>query len=103
MGRFEEKIGKKHLTPDELEHRALTLRALGWLLLAFDSIIAVFIFVGFRSGSDLWFFWTVIEGMVGIGLIAAGRQRENQANRAMAEQVRPHLPSTGDSGESKAA
>ncbi len=103
MGRVEEKIDKQHLTPDELQHRGLTLRSVGWLLLAFDSIIAVFIFVGFRDGSDLWFFWTVIEGLVGIGLIAAGLQREKQASEAMARQVTPHRISTGSSEQQNAA
>ncbi len=91
MGRVESLVGKKQLTLDELEHRALTLRALGWLLLVFDGIIAVFVFVGIRDGSLLWFFWTVIEGAVGIGLIMAGLRREENASEAMGHTITTHL------------
>ncbi len=103
MGRVERKIGKKQLTPEELEYRALTMRNLGWLLLVFDGIIAVFVFVGIRSGSLLWFFWTVIEGLVGAGLVVAGLRREQTASEALGHTVMPHVESREDVEHRKAA
>ncbi len=96
MGRVEHNIGKKALTPEDMEYRALTLRTLGWLLLVFDGIIGVFVFVGIRDGSLLWFYWTVIEGVVGAALVLAGLRREENANRALAHSVMPHLEATED-------
>jgi protein-S-isoprenylcysteine O-methyltransferase Ste14 len=103
MGRVEERIGKKHRTPDELEHRALTLQAIGWLLLAFDGIVAVFVFVGIRTGSWLWLYWTVIEGVLGIGLIAAGLRLEQIGSVAMGHSVKPHLHAGEDAEHREAA
>jgi hypothetical protein len=77
--------------PDELEQRALTLRTIGWMLLIFDvSIITVFVFVGFRSGSWLWLYWTVIQGAVGMGLVAAGMYQESVASELTGEEAEPH-------------
>ncbi len=102
MGRVEGNVGKKHLTPEELEHRALTLRALGWLLLVFDGIVAVFVFAGIRDGSLLWLYWTVIEGAVGIGLVFAGMRREEIAIGEIGHTVEPHRQGT-EGGEHREA
>lgn len=88
--------------PEGLEQRALTLRTLGWMLLIFDvSIIAVFIFVGFRSGSLLWLYWSVIQGVVGTALVGAGMYQESVAGELSGEQAEPHTEA-GDSGEKAA-
>src|SRR5512146_2241001 len=65
----EEKVIEKQPAPEELEYRALTMQAIGALLLAFDAIPAVF--VGLRDGSLLWLYWTAIEGLIGMALVAA--------------------------------
>jgi hypothetical protein len=103
MGRMEEEAGKKELAPDELQLRGLTLRAVGWLLLVFDAIIVVYVFVGIRSGSYLWLFWAAIEGLVGAGLVLAGMRREAIATRALAQTARQHLSATGQAEQHKAA
>ena len=83
----------KHVEPEELEQSALTLRTIGWLLLVFDMmIVALFIFVGFRVGNDLWLFWTVIQGTAGMGLVAAGMARESRASEMTGELAEPHVP-----------
>ena len=85
---------RKHLPVgvEDLERQALALRTVGWFLLTFDVlIIAMFIFVGFRTGSLLWFFWTVIQGFVGAGLVLAGLRREQIANAVMGHTVEPHI------------
>ncbi len=61
------------------QHKAADLRMIGWVLLLFDSIPVVFIWVGFRVGSNLWLWWSLIEGLFGLGLIrVAGRIRPKQ-------------------------
>jgi hypothetical protein len=103
MGRAEEKVEKHYLTVGELEHRALTLESVGWLLLAFDGIVAVFVFVGIRSGSLLWLWWTLIEGVLGLGLVGAGRLLGKRAGDVMGHATEPHLHATGDVEHHKAA
>lgn len=103
MGRVEETIGKNELTPDELEHRGATLQALGALLLVFNAIPAVFVFVGIRTGSYLWLYWTAIEGLVGMGLIAAGKYRIEHGTIEMARRIQGHLEATGEAEDTEAA
>ena len=90
---------ERKVEPEELEQRALTLRTVGWLLLIFDvAIIAVFIFVGLRSGSLLWLYWLVIQGIVGLGLVAAGRYQESVASERTGEAAAPKVQAE-DKGE----
>jgi hypothetical protein len=103
MGRIEEKFSKKQLTPDELELRGLAMQAVGALLLVFDSIPAVFVFVGIRDGSLMWLYWTVIEGSIGIALVAAGVRLKEKANDLLAHAAGPHLHATGEAGDREAA
>lgn len=99
MGRVEERIAAGQLTAEELEHQALALKAIGALLLVFDAIPAVFIFVGIRDGSLLWLYWTAIEGLLGLALVAAGMRRGQTASLAMGHMVRPHLEAAGSEDE----
>jgi protein-S-isoprenylcysteine O-methyltransferase Ste14 len=94
---------RKQLSAEELEQRALALRAVGWLLLAVGGIVAVFVFVGFRIGSLLWLYWTAIEGIAGMGLIAAGMRLEEMASRKMGGSVTPHLDARGEVEHREAA
>jgi hypothetical protein len=103
MGRIEEKVEHRRLAVEELEHRALTLQAIGWLLLAFDGIVAVFVFVGIRDGSLLWLYWTVIEGILGLGLVAAGVRLGDRAADAMGHTGEPHLHAGGEVEHREAA
>lgn len=56
---------------DEL-HVGSILQTVGWTLLLFNGIIVNWIWVGFRSGSYFWLYWTLIESSIGLVLIAAG-------------------------------
>ena len=103
MGRVEGQVARKSLAPEDLEYRALTLRALGWLLLVLDAIVVVFIFVGIRTGSLMWLYWAVIEGVVGIVLVAAGLRAEQIANAASGHAAKPHLNVSDDAEHPKAA
>lgn len=87
---------ERKLEPEELEQRALTLRTLGWMLLVFDvAIIAVFIFVGLRSGSLLWLYWTVIQGALGIALVGAGMYQDSVASELTGEETHTEAGDTG--------
>jgi hypothetical protein len=103
MGRIEAQVAGKHLSPEDLEQRALTLRTIGWLLLVFDAIIAVFVFVGIRDGSLLWFYWTVIEGIFGAGFILAGLHRQENADQELAHMSAHHEHGAGEPEQPKAA
>ena len=60
---------------------ASILRTTGWVLLFFNVIPASMIWVGFRSGSFFWLYWTIIEGVIGFGLITAGAYLNTNAGR----------------------
>ncbi len=69
---------------DELGRRALVLRTLGWMLLVFDGIVAVWIWMGLKSGSALWLWWTVLEGIAGVLLLGMASYYKTRGNRTLA-------------------
>jgi hypothetical protein len=48
------------------------LVTVGKVLLWMDALLLMFVYVGLRSGSGLWLWWVVIEGVLGFTLLAAG-------------------------------
>ncbi len=60
---------------------ASILETVGWVLLVFDSIPVTMVWVGFRSGTYFWLYWTIIEGAVGFGLTAIGAYLRSKAGR----------------------
>lgn len=61
------------------EHIGLVLRSLGWLLLVFDTIPFVWVWVGLRDGSHMWLWWALIEGGIGALLVIAGNYYKEYA------------------------
>jgi hypothetical protein len=58
---------------DERKEKGLTLMACGELLLAIDFVILLVIgSTGYLAGSSLWTWWTIVEGVVGIGFMGVG-------------------------------
>jgi len=55
------------------------LITVGWVLIAMDCILSVWIWVGLRSGSDFWLWWVIIEGVLGVGIIFWGRHKRAKA------------------------
>ena len=51
----------------------LRFEVVGWMLLLFEGIAATFLWVGLRSGSYLWVYWSVVETFLGIVLVLIGR------------------------------
>ena len=77
------------------EHIGLVLRSLGWQLLIFDMIPVVFVWVGLRSGSWMWLWWALIEGMVGSLLVIAGNYYKEYA-AAQVGRGEPDVYHSGD-------
>jgi hypothetical protein len=59
--------------------RGAVCRTLGWLLLGFDFILAAFVFVGLRTGSEFWLHWVIIEGALGLILLGVGSRMQSKA------------------------
>jgi hypothetical protein len=57
----------------------LRFEVVGWMLLLFNGIAVMFLWVGLRSGSFLWAYWAVIEGFVGFVLIMIGQRYKAKA------------------------
>ncbi len=74
---------------EELERIALTLRTLGWMLLVFDGIVAVWIWMGLKSGSALWLWWTGLEGIAGVLLLGMASYYQMRASRTLAAAADP--------------
>lgn len=66
------------------EEDAEVVRVLGWLLLLFDAIPAVFIWVGLRTGSWLWLWWSVVEAAAGFGILGVAAWMYAEAARMIA-------------------
>jgi hypothetical protein len=62
-------------------HRAaLIVSVLGWLSIVWGCMISIWIWTGFRAGSDLWLNWAIAQFVVGaICLVIAGRLQERAA------------------------
>jgi hypothetical protein len=48
------------------------LVAVGKVLLWMDLLLVVFVYVGFRGGSDFWLWWVVSEAILGFILLSVG-------------------------------
>ncbi len=73
------------------EQDSEVVRALGWLFMLFDTIPAVWIWVGLRSGSRFWLWWTLAEGVAALAaIIIAGRMKSHAMrliNRGLEEKA----------------
>ena len=64
------------------------LITVGWVLIAMDCILAVWIWVGLRSGSEMWLWWVIVEGIVGLSFIFFGRHKRQAATRELGDYSR---------------
>ncbi|HEU5336695.1 MAG TPA: hypothetical protein VFU27_12065 [Terriglobales bacterium] len=64
------------------------LITIAWQLIVFDCLVGVWIWVGFRTGSWLWFWWVVGTGFVALFLLWYGNHKRAAGERMLAETVR---------------
>jgi hypothetical protein len=72
-------------------HLGSILKTVGWTLLLFNGIVVNWIWVGFRSGSYFWLYWTIIESSIGLVLVGAGNHIKARSGRRV-----PRLDTNAD-------
>ena len=54
------------------QRSGLVLMTIGKVLLWTDFLLLAFVYVGLRSGSHLWLWWVLIEGVLGLAFVEIG-------------------------------
>lgn len=55
-----------------------TLATVGKVLLWMDLLLLAFVYVGLRSGSHMWEYWVLGQGILGFSLLAYGIHRRSR-------------------------
>jgi len=69
----------------EEQRRGTVLITVGKVLLWMDLILACFVYVGLRSGSYLFLWWVLVEGILGLALMGVGFHDIVDARRVLTE------------------
>jgi len=56
----------------EKQRSGLVLITVGKVLLWFDFVFLAFVYVGLRSGSYMWLWWVLAQGVAGLVLMEIG-------------------------------
>jgi hypothetical protein len=75
----------------EEQRRGAVLITVGKVLLWMDLILACFVYVGLRSGSYLFLWWVLVEGILGLALMGVGFHEIGDARRALSELTSRHF------------
>jgi hypothetical protein len=72
--------GKQMMRIEEIqlggdETKGAVLMTVGKLLLWTDLIFLSFVYAGLKGGSYLYVYWTVLQGLTGVILLAVGRAK----------------------------
>jgi len=67
----------------ELERQGGVIATVGKALLAMDLILVCFVDVGFRTGSYLFLWWVIAEGLLGLALLGVGAHQKSQAEKTL--------------------
>ena len=65
----------------ERERSGMALITVGKVLLWMDFLLLLFVFVGLRSGSQMWMWWVIGEGILGLLLIEIGMHRRGSLTK----------------------
>jgi hypothetical protein len=65
----------------EVESRGDTIITVGEVLLWFDLILICFVEIGLRTGSHLFLWWVIAEGILGLVLVAIGAHQKSKARK----------------------
>jgi hypothetical protein len=57
------------------------LMTLGKVLLWTDFLLLMFVYVGWKSGSHMWLWWVLGEGILGIILLEIGRHKRGSLTK----------------------
>ena len=73
---------------DKYRRAALVLRTLGWYSIGWGCVVAIWIGMGLRAGSNLWLWWTIGQFVFGaICLVVASRLRVHAAQQMRAPEL----------------
>jgi hypothetical protein len=64
----------------ERKRSGMALITAGKVLLWMDFVLLIFVYVGLRSGSYMWLWWVLGEGILGLVLIEIGMRRRGSLN-----------------------
>jgi hypothetical protein len=59
-------------TIEERKRVGTVFMTVGKVLLWTDFLLLMFVYVGLRSGSHMWLWWVIIEGVLGLILLEIG-------------------------------
>jgi hypothetical protein len=62
----------------ERKRSGMALITAGKVLLWVDFVLLIFVYVGLRSGSYMWLWWVVGEGILGLVLIEIGMRKRGR-------------------------
>ena len=82
-------VVEKHIQQEvaalEEQRRGTVLITVGKVLLWMDLILACFVYVGLRTGSYLFLWWVLVEGILGLALMGVGFHEIVDARRVLTE------------------
>ena len=65
----------------EEQNQGLVLMTLGRVLLWADFLLLIFVFVGLESGSRMWLWWVIGQGLLGLILLEMGAHKRGSITR----------------------
>lgn len=71
----------------EEQRQGSVIMTVGKVLLWMDLILGCFVYVGLRTGSHLFMWWVLGEGLLGLLLLGAGPPMRTNGRRRLAELV----------------
>lgn len=78
--------GKNLIRQDEVgindrQRSGMVLMTVGKVLLWTDFLLLAFVYVGLKSGSHLWLWWVLAEGIVGLILLEVGAHKRGSLSK----------------------
>jgi hypothetical protein len=68
-------------TMEDEKRVGTVLMTLGKVLLWTDFLLLMFVYVGWKSGSHMWLWWVLGEGILGLTLLEIGRHKRGSLTR----------------------
>jgi hypothetical protein len=68
-------------TMEDEKRTGSVLMTLGKVLLWADFLLLMFVYVGWKSGSVMWLWWVVGEGILGLSMVEIGRHKRGSLSK----------------------